>query len=141
MDGLENGHVEGILLMNEGEYAANTNTKKKQEWEAGGRCRWWRVVTCLVRRHLSQAIRMLQHAHCINNFAKNKTNRIGKNAGGEQIDAEQCLTDLAASTRQPTCRQLVRIMSGGEKDRAVWVKCDCIWCKVGAAKAYRRWSR
>ncbi len=36
----ENGHVGGILPMNEGEYAADTNTIKKQEWEAGGRCRW-----------------------------------------------------------------------------------------------------
>jgi hypothetical protein len=59
----ENGHVGGILPMNVSEHAVDTNTIKKQEWEAGGRCRWWRVVTSLVRRHLRQAIRMLQHAH------------------------------------------------------------------------------
>ena len=40
------------------------------------------------------------------------------------VDAKQCLTDLAASTMQTTCRQLMRMMSDGEKDRAVWVKCD-----------------
>ncbi len=39
MDGLENGHVEGILPMNESEHAADTSTKKKQEWEAGDSCR------------------------------------------------------------------------------------------------------
>jgi hypothetical protein len=50
--------------------------------------------------------------------------KMHKNAGREQIDAKQCLTDLAASTLQTTCRQLMRMMSDGEKDRAVWVKCD-----------------
>jgi hypothetical protein len=49
---------------------------------------------------------------------QNKSHRqMHKNAGGEQIDAKQCLTDLAASTLQTTGRQLMRMMSGGKKDK------------------------
>ena len=58
-------------------------TPAQHEWEAGGWCRCWRVVTSLARRHLRQAIRMLQHAHCVNNFAENKTNGID--------NAQKCL--------------------------------------------------
>ncbi len=62
---------------------------------------------------------------CCNTHIASKTSQktkqiastMHKNAYGESIDAKQWLTDLAASRLQTTGRQLIRMMSGGEKDK------------------------
>jgi hypothetical protein len=127
MDGLENvvlGHVGGILSMNECEHAADTSKARvgsRRQVPMLEGCHFF-GATPLAPSHSNAASRTLRQQL---RRKQNKSHRqMHKNAGGEQIDAKQCLTDLAASTLQTTCRQLMRMMSGGEKDRAVWVKCD-----------------
>jgi hypothetical protein len=131
MDGLETfvlANVGGTLSLNECEHAADTSKAR-----VGSRRRVPMLEGCHVfgatplepshskaaPRRLRQQLRSKQnksHRQCTKMRVESKQNDVG-------VDAKQCLTDLAASTLQPPGRQLMRTMSGGEKDRAVWVKC------------------